>query len=212
MYCHMSTQPVIVKIADTQTEYKVVMIGDGAVGKTTLLESFIKGKFNPLLKTTVGADFSYKEFSTDGGGKTRLVIWDIGGQPRFADVAETFFYGARGVVLVFDVTHPVTLDSLNEWVARFRITQQKYIESIRARARDQSLASEHIRRVERVSMMVVGNKTDLVECRKVPCEDGKQFAKKIGATYLETTAKEPDQAGKVFTELARVMANKVPLP
>jgi len=94
---------------------KTIIAGDGGVGKTTMLHRYIKGKFIKGLHMTIGVEFFLKELEIEGE-KVMLQIWDFGGQERFRFLLKNYARGAKGAILMFDLTRPVTLENLDQWV------------------------------------------------------------------------------------------------
>ncbi|MHA1913047.1 MAG: Rab family GTPase [Promethearchaeota archaeon] len=94
---------------------KVITAGDGGVGKTTLLYRYIKGKFLADTKMTLGVDFFLQEVDVNGE-KVNLQIWDFGGQDHFRPLLKDYAKGARGALLLFDLTRPSSLQSIDQWV------------------------------------------------------------------------------------------------
>ena len=98
---------------------KILLAGEGGVGKTTLLHRFVEGKFSAETKMTIGVEFFLKETQIDGQQCT-LQLWDFGGQERFRFLLESYVLGAKGALLMFDLTRPMTLDNLDQWVGIVR--------------------------------------------------------------------------------------------
>ncbi len=94
---------------------KTIIAGDGGVGKTTMLHRYIKGKFIEGLHMTIGVEFFLKELELEGEN-VMLQIWDFGGQERFRFLLKNYAKGAKGALLMFDLTQPVTLENLDQWV------------------------------------------------------------------------------------------------
>ena len=94
---------------------KILTAGEGGVGKTTLLHRYVEGKFSAETKMTIGVEFFLKEIEVDGKQCT-LQLWDFGGQERFRFLLESYVLGAKGALLMFDLTRPMTLENLEEWV------------------------------------------------------------------------------------------------
>jgi len=94
---------------------KILTAGEGGVGKTTLLHRFVEGQFSAETKMTIGVEFFLKETQIDGQQCT-LQLWDFGGQERFRFLLESYVLGAKGALLMFDLTRPFTLNNLEQWV------------------------------------------------------------------------------------------------
>jgi small GTP-binding protein len=157
--------------------YKVAIIGDGNVGKTTLLRRFATGKFQESRIMTIGVDFQTVEVQS-GGLSFKLTVWDLAGQDRFASFRDNFYRGARAVAMVFDVTDRQSFAGLPRW-----LQEAKGV-------------------VEHHRFLVVANKIDMPK-RTVPATEAKEYAAAINAAYLETSAKTGDGVARLFELLAR---------
>lgn len=162
--------------------FKVILIGDGAVGKTSLVLRYMEGKFEIDYLPTIGTQIYTKTIGL-AGRQIKLVIWDISGQPAFTSVRSDYYRGARGVILAFDLTRPETYEHLNGWINETK----KYV------------PKPHI--------IVVGSKSDLERQRKVTQKVGEAYASGINAPYIETSAKEDKNVEKLFTTLATDLVN-----
>jgi small GTP-binding protein len=166
--------------------FKTMVIGEGAVGKTTLVNRYVTGVFERDYKTTIGSQFAVKLThisppSTDYGIGIKLQAWDVAGQARFKAVRKMYYSGAAGIILVFDVTRRRSFTELTKWVAEA----------------DESIGI-------RVPMICVGNKTDLPD-RAVPSDEAKRWAEDQGFLYMESSAKTGEGVADMFTVLAEVM-------
>jgi small GTP-binding protein len=156
---------------------KVVVAGDGAVGKTSLIRRYCEGKFEHSRVETIGVDFQTQTVSLSE--KTvKLSIWDMAGQERFAVVRAGFYRGSRATALVYDVTEPQTLTDLTRW-------------------REEVLSA-----VPEQPFLVIGNKIDLE--RVVSAEEGRAFAESIGAPHVETSALMGEGVPALFETLTRL--------
>jgi len=164
--------------------YKVILAGDGAVGKTSLIKKFVTGKFERDYKMTLGTDIFAKVLDVSGT-PVKLIIWDLAGQPHFKHVRSGFYLGAAGALLVYDVTRKSTLENLENWRSEME--------------RNSGDAS---------AVVVVGNKCDLKDLREVKTAEGVDYAKSIDAPFFETSAKEGNNVEKAFEALARVIIEK----
>ena len=103
---------------------KTIITGDGGVGKTTLLHRYIEGKFQANTRLTIGVEFFLKELNIDDGS-ILLQIWDFGGQERFRFLLNSYAKGAKGALLLFDLSRPSTLNSLEDWISVCRSDDPK---------------------------------------------------------------------------------------
>jgi Ras-related protein Rab-1A len=146
---------------------KVIFAGDGAVGKTAIVDRFTKGEYGELYKMTIGTNISVHK-SVKNDTEVQLVCWDLGGQPRFTSVRAAFYVGAQIVVLVYDITSSGSFKNLPNWL-------------------------EEVNRACNAPYrgFIVGNKLDLADdFRAVDIEEAKSFVEAIGFVYLETSAKD----------------------
>ncbi len=158
---------------------KVVMAGDGGVGKTSLIRRYCTGMFQESRIMTIGVDFHIKIVEVDGK-PVKLSIWDIAGQERFGAFRDSFYRGARAVALVYDVADPLSLENLLKW-------------------------QREIARVSPdCSFMVVGNKIDLP--RQVQRPQAESWAQKLKFPYVETSALSGTGVEDFFNVLAQLAA------
>jgi small GTP-binding protein len=154
---------------------KVVVVGDAAVGKTSLIVRYVKGVFNPSYIITLGVNFFIQDVKL--GEKTlRLQIWDTAGQERFGPVREKYYKGARGALIVFDLTNPTSFEQVNYWLAEVK------------------------RCCGEIPIVLAGNKADLRPA--VKDETANEFASRYDLTYVETSAKTGMNTVKPFFLLA----------
>ncbi|XP_061353908.1 ras-related protein RABC2a [Gastrolobium bilobum] len=159
--------------------FKILLIGDSAVGKSSLLVSFISNSVEDLAPT-IGVDFKIK-LLTVGGKRLKLTIWDTAGQERFRTLTSSYYRGAQGIILVYDVTRRDTFTSLSEvWSKEVELysTNQDCVK------------------------MLVGNKVDRDSERAVSKEEGLALAKELGCLFLECSAKTRENVEQCFEELA----------
>ncbi|MFW9923646.1 MAG: Rab family GTPase [Candidatus Thorarchaeota archaeon] len=165
--------------------FKVLLIGEAAVGKTSLTMKFIHGKFKSDYLLTVGME-PYSKYIKIGDDLVTLSIWDIAGQQRFDVFRTMFFRGAKAALLVFDLTRPATLTKLGDW----------YEDLIKNAGKD-------------VIPILVGNKNDLEDLRSVPKKDALAFAKKIKAlAYIETSAKTGENVETSFQTITENLVER----
>mgnify|MGYP001304311310 CR=1 FL=1 len=159
---------------------KHLFVGDAGVGKSSLLLRMTDGIFTGTYLSTIGVDFKFKTITV--GGKTfKNMLWDTAGQERFRSLSSAYYKGAHVISLIFDVTDYESFNNLKVWYQEV----------------EQYAPSE-------VKLLVVGNKTDLESARQVPTEDGLDFATKIGANYIETSAKNGSNVDEMLQTAASI--------
>ncbi|KAJ5070773.1 small rab-related gtpase [Anaeramoeba ignava] len=131
--------------------FKIVLVGDTGVGKTSLLSRYTDGKFSDSYVSTIGVDFRTKTIGLDGKNM-KLQIWDLAGSERFINVTRVYYRGASGVILLYDIANQNSFDNLKFW-----------IQEIQEKAEDE------------VNIILVGTKSDLVSKRVIDTETGKVF-------------------------------------
>jgi len=161
---------------------KVLLTGAAAVGKTSLVQRFIKNRFAANYKLTVGVDILTKDVEFKPGEVATLSIWDIGGQQRFEFIRSTFYKGAAGALLVFDLTREQTFIETRKWLTEIRQFSN-----------------------ENIPFVFIGNKLDLLEDvgEVIDREEARAFAEKEGSIYVETSAKTGINVDDAFIELTR---------
>lgn len=161
--------------------FKILLLGDASVGKTSFTKRYCYNIFNPSERLTIGVDFHVKTIELNGR-RIKLQLWDVGGEERFRFLLPTYCLGANAAFLLYDITRPSTLDNISEWLT---IVRQKG---------------------GPIPIMLVGSKLDLEKAqRQVQRDYGIQIAEKNDmASFVEISAKENanvDDAFKVLTEL-----------
>ncbi|CAN4106773.1 unnamed protein product [Withania somnifera] len=168
--------------------FKVVLIGDSAVGKSQILARFARNEFSLDSKATIGVEFQTRTLVIQYKS-VKAQIWDTAGQERYRAVTSAYYRGAVGAMLVYDITKRQTFDHIPRW-----------LEELRAHA-DRNIV-----------IILIGNKTDLEDQRAVPTEDAKEFAQKEGLFFLETSALEAtnveDAFSTVLTEIFNIVNKK----
>ena len=165
--------------------FKSIVVGDGGVGKTALTLRFSKGFFTEDYKMTIGVDFHVKTISIDsveGPIRAKLQIWDTGGQERFSSIRPMYYRGSLGALLIFDLTNSASFVHLPQW-----------IEEVRANVKIE------------IPLLLVGNKSDLVDQRAVSLEEINTFTSNFNLYYMETSAKTGEGVGDCFYILACLM-------
>lgn len=164
--------------------FKLLLIGDSGVGKTCVLFRFSDDTFNTTFISTIGIDFKIKTVELQGK-KIKLQIWDTAGQERFHTITTSYYRGANGILLVYDITQPKTFDNISKWLRNI---------------------NEHAS--EDVERMLIGNKCDMEDKRLISEERGKKVAEENGIKFFETSAKENINIEIAFNSLAEDILNK----
>ncbi|KAK1926692.1 putative ras-related protein rab-18 [Papiliotrema laurentii] len=165
----------------SQKNFKLLLIGNSSVGKSSLLLRFTDDDFLSEEETTatIGVDFRSKSVEV-GGKRYKLSIWDTAGQERFRTLTSSYYRGAQAVILVYDVSSRSTFDELLKWF--------KEIDTYCG---------------EGVVKVVVGNKMDKEFSRQVSTEEGRAFAERMGTSFVECSAKTRTGVLDIFQEVVR---------
>lgn len=165
--------------------FKLLLVGDSSVGKSCLLLRFADDTYTESYISTIGVDFKIR--TVEINGKTvKLQIWDTAGQERFRTITSSYYRGAQGIILVYDVTDKDSFNNIKTWLKEV----DKYSN-------------------ENVQKLIVGNKTDIIEKRNVDYEEAKQFADSVNIPLIETSAKDATNVEKAFLEMAKQVKEKV---
>ena len=174
----------------TQNEYdymfKILLIGNSAVGKSSLLMRFADDIFTDNFLPTIGVDFKIRTIET-AGSIVKLQMWDTAGQEKFKTITSAYYKGAHGVIMVYDITDRKSFTDLQNWLSEV----DKYSR-------------------EDVVKILVGNKKDLESNREVSIEEANRFAESLGMKYLETSAKDGINIEETFTNLVVKMKQSMP--
>eukprot|EP00752_Nemacystus_decipiens_P008451 g7554.t1 len=160
--------------------FKLLLVGDAAVGKSSIMLRFTDDTFDDHLQSTIGVDFKVK--MVDAGGKRiKMTIWDTAGQERFRTLTSSYYRGAQGIMLVYDVTRPDTFDNLSKWL--------------------EEVETYHPGRGREVVKLLVGNKVD--KERVVTRAQAEEYARSKGMLFLEASAKTKVGVKQVFEEVVQ---------
>eukprot|EP01017_Pseudomicrothorax_dubius_P041633 TRINITY_DN6678_c0_g1_i2.p1 TRINITY_DN6678_c0_g1~~TRINITY_DN6678_c0_g1_i2.p1 ORF type:complete len:205 (+),score=46.67 TRINITY_DN6678_c0_g1_i2:143-757(+) len=165
--------------------FKLLLVGNSAVGKSSILLRFTDNIFNDSFLPTIGVDFKIRTYNV-GGKQAKLQIWDTAGQERFKTITSTYYKGAHGIMLVYDVTDRQSFRDVENWVQEV-----------------EKQASENVVKV------LIGNKCDLDKERQVTFDEGKEYADSIGIKFLETSAKAATNIDKVFQTVANEIKARI---
>ncbi|XP_050607635.1 ras-related protein Rab-17 isoform X3 [Macaca thibetana thibetana] len=179
---HRTPQP---RAAPSQPRaFKLVLLGSGSVGKSSLALRYVKNDFKNILPT-VGCAFFTKVVDV-GTASLKLEIWDTAGQEKYHSVCHLYFRGANAALLVYDITRKDSFLKAQQWLKDL----------------------EKELHPEEVLVMLVGNKTDLSEEREVTFQEGKEFAESQKLLFMETSAKLNYQVSEVFSAVAQELLQR----
>lgn len=169
-------------------KFRIVLLGEAAVGKSSLLRRYTENTFDEEYKQTIGTTFATKDVDvTDSEGvvrKVRLNVWDMGGQSTYRELRRQFMKGASAAIIVYDVTRPETFMAMNNWFESFKEVCPD------------------------TPVLVSANKVDLADKRMVPAEPGRMLRDWFQAEYFETSAKTGVEVNNVFARTAEVVLVK----
>lgn len=164
--------------------YKTILIGEGGVGKTSITIRYSEDRFDENMKMTIGVNFASKKVHVDDQDAT-LMLWDMGGQPRFQDVVTDYFRGARVAIAVYDATRFFSLERLREWVQRVQ------------------------ENAPNCKFFFVANKVDeRNNGTGISYEDGVAFAQQYKAPLMEVSAKTGAGVAEMFEAVTRSLLNQ----
>jgi len=158
--------------------FKYIIIGDTGVGKSCLLLQFTDKRFQPVHDLTIGVEFGARMISIDNR-QIKLQIWDTAGQESFRSITRSYYRGAAGALLVYDITRRETFSHLTRWLEE---------------ARKNSSSN--------MVIMLIGNKSDLDGRRAVSTREGEDFARENGLIFMETSAKTAANVEQAFIKTA----------
>lgn len=161
--------------------FKIVLLGEGCVGKTSLVLRYVEDKFNDRHITTLQASFLTKRVSLNGK-RVNLAIWDTAGQERFHALGPIYYRESHGAILVYDITDQDSFQKVKNWVRELR----------------RMLGDD-------ICLIIAGNKTDLERERHVSLEEAEMYAREVGAFHFLTSAKLNQGVEEMFLELTRRM-------
>ncbi|KAF5771839.1 putative small GTP-binding protein [Helianthus annuus] len=165
--------------------FKYIIIGDTGVGKSCLLLQFTDKRFQPVHDLTIGVEFGARMITIDSK-PIKLQIWDTAGQESFRSITRSYYRGAAGALLVYDITRRETFNHLASWLED---------------ARQHANAN--------MTVMLIGNKCDLAHRRAVSTEEGEQFAKENGLVFMEASAKTAQNVEEAFINTAGTIYKKI---
>lgn len=165
-------------------QFKLVLLGESAVGKSSIVQRFVKDSFSEVRESTIGAAFLTQTVEIDDNTSVKFEIWDTAGQERYRSLASIYYRNAQAALVVYDITQSSSLDKAKYWIKEL-----------------QKQASANI------LIALVGNKLDLEEDRQVAYNEAAAFAQSLGLMYFEVSAK----TGLGVQECFREIATKMPI-
>ena len=157
--------------------YKIIIIGDTCVGKSNILSRYLKDEFREDSKSTVGVELGTKFLKVKDVG-IKIQIWDTAGQERYKSITSSYYKGSHGCFIVYDITNEASFENVDKW----------YQQAQKEASKD-------------VSIILVGNKCDLEEQRKVSKEKGEEKAKQFNIPFFETSALSKIKIDDIFIEM-----------
>ena len=172
------------ELEESEMIFKIILVGDIGVGKTNILSKYISNKFETDSKSTIGVELSTKTFNINNN-KINAQIWDTAGQEKYKSLTKAYYKGALGALVIYDITQKITFENIDKWISDLKISAD-----------------------EKVSIILIGNKSDLEEKREVSKEDGENKAKLNGISFLETSALNGNNIEIAFKTLVKNVYNK----
>ena len=160
--------------------YKILLLGDAAVGKTCFLMQYTENTFQEIHMSTIGLDYKLKNVQLDENKIYKLQIWDTAGQDRFRSIAKNYYKGAHGIILLYDVTEKKTFENVRNWIKQIK---------------------EEVN--DNVCIILVGNKIDMEGKRVVSTEEGEKMAEEYELMFFECSAKTGENIDEAFNELVK---------
>ena len=161
--------------------FKVVLVGESGVGKTSIITQFIDQTFQEDIQSTTGGTFSTKSVVCDGGKILKFEIWDTAGQEKYRSLTTMFYKDANAAVMVYDVTRKDSFEEMkNYWANQIKDNSP-----------------------ENIILAIAANKSDLIEQETVDEEEARNFAKELNAIFVTTSAKSSEGINSLFEEIAK---------
>ena len=157
--------------------FKILLLGDSGVGKSSLLLRYTKHEFNVDMRSTIGVEFALKYLKIDNF-QLKVQIWDTAGMERYRSITSAYYKGAKGVIIVYDICREKSFENVDKWIEDFK-----------------SKADED------AVILLIGNKNDLDDKREVNKEEAELKAQKNKFAFMETSAKDNNNVDKAFETL-----------
>ena len=167
-------------MAKIDAKYKILILGDSTVGKTCFLTRYTDNTFQEEYLASIGMDYKIKSYEKEDGNSIKLYIWDTAGQDRFRSITRNYYKGADGIILIYDITNEESFNNVKNW-----------INSIKEEAPD------------KVVIILVGNKVDDEENRKIKKENGEKISQEFKLPFFECSAKADINVNSAFEALIK---------
>ena len=165
--------------------FKILIIGDSGVGKSNLLLRYVKNEFMSDMRSTVGVEFGSRRLTIDNT-RVKAQIWDTAGQERYRSITSAYYKGAKGVLIVYDITRRETFTNLDKWLDDFKMKCDND-----------------------AAIVIIGNKSDLNSTREVDKQEAALKAQMNHIAFFETSAKENDNVNIAFMSLMQQVVKNV---
>ncbi|KAG7473595.1 hypothetical protein MATL_G00097540 [Megalops atlanticus] len=174
-------------VADQNFDYmfKLLIIGNSSVGKTSFLFRYADDSFTSAFVSTVGIDFKVKTVFRNNK-RVKLQIWDTAGQERYRTITTAYYRGAMGFLLMYDITNQDSFSAAQDWATQIKTYSW-----------------------DNAQVILVGNKCDLEDDRVVPTEDSQRLAEELGFQFFEASAKDNINVKQVFEQLVDIICEKM---
>ena len=163
---------------EEEIKIKIMLLGESQIGKTSLIQRYVKNNFNLSYITTVGIDFQLKQIKMNNKS-IKLQIWDTAGQERFKNITKRYFHSSDGFIVGYDITSRLSFTNVSTWLKEINDNAPEEIQKI-----------------------LIGNKCDLNE-REVTTEEGQKLAEESGMKFFETSAKNDINVKETFESITK---------
>ena len=168
--------------------FKILLLGDSGVGKSSLLLRYTKNEFISDMRSTIGVEFALKYITIDNY-QLKIQIWDTAGMERYRSITNAYYKGAKGVIVLYDICRKKSFENVDKWIDDFK-----------SKADDDAV------------IILIGNKSDLDDKREVSKEEGESKAQMNKFAFMETSAKDNNNVQKgfetLFGEIVKIYKNK----
>ena len=171
---------------DIDFAFKIVILGDSSVGKTCILKRYTDNTFQDAYLSTIGFDFKFKLVDLNNGKQVKVQLWDTAGQERFRTIAKSYYKGAHGILLLYDVTNRKSYENIKKWLVQIK---------------DEASS--------RISIILVANKIDCEDQRQVSKEEGESLAKSCNLPIFEASAKDSINVNESFQLLIETIYENI---